>query len=704
MPRGGYQRQETFQPVNIDQGAAARSASLAQAIGDFQRIAERTVTPILADREERAGAAAGAAGAPSLKTGSNVFAQAYNRGAIAAYEASARNDARARLADLEQQNSDNPEAFQQQVAELRRGMIAELQQPVANVFLPIFDDMATGAGIRVKARFIESQTRKNQAEVLSAIDGMAADARQAAREGNLSLYGKLAGDMTRYVALNSKPIAEGGTGFLDPVRGQQILRSMDAAGDEQIVLGQFERELTASLDRGKAVLARVQAGKDGGLHLDPELRDQLVTKMGVLVNRKESEIHERMAAAKAAQAAQVAALDDDIDNAFRAFKLGFPLPASMEAMAAQVTALPADNEKRRQFQRDLSTMNYLAGIGFPKMAPAAQRDVITHLATEAHADGASPQLVHIYETAQDIYARQAAAFKADPYRLAIEQGIAPDAPLDGQNLDASLVARADGARRASAHFGQPVPGFTAEELDSLGRQYREGTADDRIGLLGKISATQGQKQAAAVFEALDKQNHTQMALAGVLMKDSPQAARAVAQGDIAAASTPAMVPPKADFQSDLPGLLGNAYGIGTRARATIEDGIKAAYVGLSADAGDASGVLDRDRLEKAVNLVTGGLVKWRGNTMPAPSRGVTQDQFSTWAMHLEAKDFEGVAGVTPQQAAEAFHRGANLVATGPGRYGVAIDSPDGVPRVLRRADGQPVTLTFRPWQPLGGPK
>lgn len=271
MARGGYQRQETFQPVNIDQGAAARSASLAQAIGDFQRIAERTATPILAAREERAGAAAGAAGAPSLKAGSNVFSQAYNRGAIAAYEASVRNDTRARLADIEQQNSDNPGAFQQQVAELRRGMSAGLEQSVANVFMPIFDDLATSAGIRVKARFIEGQTRKHQAEVLSAIDGMAADAKQAARDGNLGLYGKLAGDMTRYVALNSKPIAEGGTGFLDPVQGQKILHGMDSAGDEQIVLGQFERELAASLDRGKAVLARVQAGKDGGLHLEWQL-------------------------------------------------------------------------------------------------------------------------------------------------------------------------------------------------------------------------------------------------------------------------------------------------------------------------------------------------------------------------------------------------------------------------------------------------
>jgi hypothetical protein len=271
-------------------------------------------------------------------------------------------------------------------------------------------------------------------------------------------------------------------------------------------------------------------------------------------------------------------------------------------------------------------------------------------------------------------------------------------PASTGDPTADLKARAEAARKASTFLGAEVPGFTGQELATMGERFQKAGVDERIALLGSIVDTHGQAQASTVFAALDAKNQTGMALAGALVMDDPEAARLVVKGQKAiidgGKAGDVLVPKPADVAPVLTSLLGDAYGLGTTSRNTVEQGVLAAYAALSADAGDVSGELNDDRLEQAVNAVTGGLVSYGGRTMPVPKRGVTQSQFSGWAEALQATDFRGVAGLDPARALDVFKRDGWLEAIGPNQYAPVILGPDGRARYLVDGKGDPLALSY----------
>lgn len=429
--------------------------------------------------------------------------------------------------------------------------------------------------------------------------------------------------------------------------------------------------------------------------LSPDGRDRARNNAEIEVRRREAEAKARATEARLLAAAQAGALKDYMADAHEQFSMGYGLPEGYADARQAIKSLPDSEIRKGELLRKDAVLSTLDNSGFLALSPKAQETAITSLSTEIRDSGASPASLDMLKLAQSIQSETSRLAKADPFKFALDRG-AVKLPKGTGDAAADMKARAEAGRKASVFLGEDVPGFTGQELANLGESYSKGSVDERMSILSAITDSHGQKQASTVFEALDKQGKAGMGLAGALMLDDPVSARLVVKGQAVTKeggeAGKALLPQKAD--RDLTDVLGDAYGLGTPARAAVEDGIWSAYVALSAEEGDASGNLDPDRLEQATDAVTGGLIQYMGRTMPTPKRGVTQGQFSRWAGALEPSDFSSVAGLDANRAYQAFRADGWLEPIGQNKYAPMIMGPDGRGRFLVDGKGNPVSLSY----------
>jgi len=460
------------------------------------------------------------------------------------------------------------------------------------------------------------------------------------------------------------------------------------------VATQVERDPSAAL---KALMAEPgQSGNSAIEALSPDGRERARNAADVEIRRREAEARSRAVEARMLATAQSAALKDYMTDAQKQFSMGFGLPKDYADVRQAIRALPADDPRRGAMLRDDAVLSTLDSSGFMTLSPAKQQEAITDLEVQMQA-GTNPAALDMLQMARSIQSETERMAKEDGFGFALRRGIVK-LPESTGDAAADMKARAVAGRQASAFLGTDVPGFTGAELTTMGENYAKGSVDTRIGILTDLANSHGQERASTVLEALDKKNFPGMGLAGALVLDDPEAARLVVKGQKAiqdgGKAGDVLVPESSQVAPELTAILGDAYGLGTASRNTVEQGVLAAYAALSADAGDTSGELNGDRLEQAVQAVTGGLVTYAGKTMPVPKRGVTQSQFSGWAESLQVDDFRGVAGLDPARALDVFKRDGWLEAIGPNQYAPVILGPDGRSRYLVDGKGEPLALAY----------
>ena len=131
---------------------------------------------------------------------------------------------------------------------------------------------------------------------------------------------------------------------------------------------------------------------------------------------------------------------------------------------------------------------------------------------------------------------------------------------------------------------------------------------------------------------------------------------------------PAMLPPTAFGSEGRTSPTGNY--------ATIARMVQARYAYLSANDPKAGTTFSADRLQQAVNDVTGGTVEHNGKTI-VPTRGMNQAQFDRILWGINDRDLAGITDVAGQPLTEAlFRREARLEAIGGGRYLVNLSKGD----------------------------
>jgi hypothetical protein len=447
----------------------------------------------------------------------------------------------------------------------------------------------------------------------------------------------------------------------------------------------------------------LRAFEDGSL---PEINNLSGPDSNIVRERAQQEIRWREAEAarlKAQREAEARAYQSEVKSwataimgdAMDAFALGFPLPAGYAQASAALQSLPLDPTVKGLLEKD-AALRELNKAGVLAMNPKELDGYLTGLENTLRQGNPSPAALTMLSTGRKLQADRQRKMEDDPVSYGIQAGIVPLPQADPLSME-GMVEAATRSRTLSARLGEPVTGYTSEALAAMNRAYTQMGADERMNFLGALSQSHGQDAALTLFSEMDKKGNTDMAFAGALALDSPDAARIVLQGQVALKENPnaKLVPDRNEFIADLNKELGGAYGFTGGARDDVIQAVEYAYAALAANANDFDGVYKPDRMTRAMRTVTGGIVEFNGVKMPAPRRGVDQRAFSGWVRDLNANDFASVAGVSSSMAYQRFLEDGYLVPAGPGKYEVHIAHPF-LPDVLEGQDGNPLILEFDP--------
>jgi hypothetical protein len=130
--------------------------------------------------------------------------------------------------------------------------------------------------------------------------------------------------------------------------------------------------------------------------------------------------------------------------------------------------------------------------------------------------------------------------------------------------------------------------------------------------------------------------------------------------------------------------------------AVMSSAVDALYAARSAQAGDVTGTLDSNRLKKAVNDVTGGILDHNGAPIIAPARGMQQSQFDGVMAGITGADMAGVTtGKGAPITADYLRNSAKLHSFGDGRYLVQVNLEDKNPLYAKGPGGGPFILDLR---------
>jgi hypothetical protein len=136
-----------------------------------------------------------------------------------------------------------------------------------------------------------------------------------------------------------------------------------------------------------------------------------------------------------------------------------------------------------------------------------------------------------------------------------------------------------------------------------------------------------------------------------------------------------------DFNKALPATvfpMGNARTDPTGDYATMGEMVRARYAYLSAQSGDIN--YSADRVQKAVNDVTGGVLSMNGGKFIAPRPGMPQTQFDGVMLSVTDNDLAGVTSLSGEPISADYLRSqARLESIGPGRYYVTLGRDQAAP-------------------------
>ena len=293
------------------------------------------------------------------------------------------------------------------------------------------------------------------------------------------------------------------------------------------------------------------------------------------------------------------------------------------------------------------------------------------------------------------------------------------APLDfsdPQKLAAGLQQRVPIARWANQTWqGKPVAALDQGDVDAVKAQLANPDPAAKAQIYGAIATLPADLRGPTLKKiAGDNPVNLAEAAAGSMMRTAPDIATSIFQGLAAMQGgkgdvTKAFGPEgRTDFTKDLSAKLpATVFPVAGRTDptgdyATMGEMVRARYAYLSAQSGNTD--YSADRVNKAVDDVTGGVLSLNGGKFIAPARGMTQPQLDGVLDGLTDRDLAGVTDLSGRQISAAYLRaGARLESVGDGRYLVNFskgqDKPIYAFRYTNTESPSPFVLDLRGRQP-----
>jgi hypothetical protein len=467
--------------------------------------------------------------------------------------------------------------------------------------------------------------------------------------------------------------------------------------------------------------------------LDPNARNVAINRAEAGIRQIESERRAQEAARQAQINSMVGYASDWLTSYTEAIGVGVKPPPEGAAQVASILGAMEDGPRKAQLQSRFAALNAIQSSGFLELPPLKQRDATTAKIAAMQTGPYGSADVTLASLMKEVSDRRMQAAKDDPALLAERDGIiqSVNIPVPGEsvignmadaaantgwmpldpnvnapsNTFASTLNRASrNADIVSAYLGFNAPGLTNEQISSLEREYKAGDVNQRLGIISAVVQTHGPAKAVDLFTHINKTMGPDMAAAGVLSLEDPVAAQFVLRGqkirEDGGKAGKSLAPPSIDFPTEINARLNNAYDPGSPTRDIIESAVRDAYMALAADAGVlANQSINANLMDKAVQLVTGGIVYHNGAYTPVPVRGVTQAGFDGFVADINENDFASISGMEPAYALEAFRRDGRLVQRQKGLFEVQIPHPSGDGYITAKGnDGNELMI---PWREAG---
>ncbi|MCG5241400.1 cell wall hydrolase [Azospirillum doebereinerae] len=223
----------------------------------------------------------------------------------------------------------------------------------------------------------------------------------------------------------------------------------------------------------------------------------------------------------------------------------------------------------------------------------------------------------------------------------------------------------------------PVSALPKAQTDELAAAWKMMGADGRAQLIGSLGRSLRPDILAATTEKIVG-DLPSMSWAANLYQRNKDVATAVVRGESALEHTPGLAPSdSAAFRTAVDSVLGTAMSRATDSRPAMLQAVRAHYADAKATAGDTSGKLDSDQLEKSINAVSGNVITWRGQRLIAPQYGMTTSGFSDVMDSLTNEDLNGAqlgqVGGRPVSARDVLKFGT-LFDAGAGQYGIVLNA------------------------------
>jgi hypothetical protein len=353
---------------------------------------------------------------------------------------------------------------------------------------------------------------------------------------------------------------------------------------------------------------------------------------------------------------------------------------------------------------------------------------VQNLRAKITAPGANPSLAETraLEAFDSVLSEQKKTRDAEPVALGGANGgryytvqpLDPAAPLDDAMIG-NLRDRDAQALTANRVYGGTGSPFLAVEADAWHQRYAQATPPDRAALLGALVKGLSPSTFSAALPQVVSGTNGKLDRPGVMMAAglygaAPEIAGSILQG-IDAQNTESRYVPTAEanklaYQTTKDQYLPiAAFNVAARVDpkgpvAAMQDGIDARYAFLSAQAKDTSGVVDRNRLQRAVDDVTGGVLWHNGAPVIAPARGMTQSYFDGVLWGLTDQDLAHAQTTSGKKIDADYLRGsAKLMTRSDGQYFLQINRNDANPQYASTPAGTPFVLDLRGRRPAAVP-
>ena len=622
-------------------------------------------------------------GSMELREGTTVYDMAFNKGARATYESRIAIDAHKRISELEIESKGRVSTFDQTSNSYRDATLKAIEDPQTRAY----------ATNKIDQSIVNSRTRLLKQEFADArtVDVLQFNETLTDNRGQI----QLAIDRKDYAqAFNlvfegEEKIAEGvASMFIDENDAVQLREKLRDWVIKQYWVEKYEEELANArpiLDKNGNPTGQTSADlyyadfannlpdtesnlikEEGGTQLiedpsfehwqmSPELHKNISNAMWTKRSQQSSLAAGERAKARAEAAAQKVILTEQVNDAVTALKEG-KVPDGLAELQELVSG---DFKLSNQLEEEKKYFE--AGVEFRAMTLPAQSQYLAEQQQRQEMSGDEAELLKRLEAAHNETQTDIAG--GNGLLRAAKDGVISKTDLTVPNIQtpddfAALLRKRDGmALLAQSHYGVPIDRFSPAEVSSMVQQYAETDIQGKLQLFGVIVDNLQAEPAQDLLAEFDKKGAKNLAMAGsVYLDGAPEVAARILKGQ----STPAeILPQKKEINQEIFDEIGNVYIADQTGAATVHvmNAIRALYAYDSFLAGDVTAVLDTDRLDNAINAVTGGIaeIEWNGSgvmyddkySVPVPVRGWDSDDMETWLESITADDLKRLGGTHP---------------------------------------------------------